>query len=81
MKLPIILVVVPALVALQNPIALVLVKLNKASIVRFSDGEFEPSFDETVRGSEVFLIQSTMPPAENILELLMKKDYQVKLVL
>ena len=30
-------------------------QLNTSSIVEFSDGEFEPSFDETVRGADVFL--------------------------
>ena len=48
--------------------------LGKESIVQFSDGEFEPSFDETVRGAEVFLIQSTMPPSDNLMELLMMID-------
>ena len=50
------------------------VDLGKESIVQFSDGEFEPSFDETVRGAEVFLIQSTMPPSDNLMELLMMID-------
>lgn len=49
-------------------------KLGKQSVVEFIDGEFEPSFDETVRGAEVFLIQSTMPPSDNIMELLMMVD-------
>ena len=50
------------------------VKLNKSSIIEFSDGEFEPSFDETVRGSDVFLIQSTTPPSDNLMELLLMID-------
>jgi len=50
------------------------VELNKSSIVEFSDGEFEPSFDETVRGSDVFLIQSTTPPSDNLMELLLMID-------
>ena len=41
--------------------------LGKESIVQFSDGEFEPSFDETVRGAEVYLIQSTIPPSDNLM--------------
>ena len=49
-------------------------KLSKSSIVKFSDGEFEPSFDETVRGSDVFLIQSTTPPSDNLMELLLMID-------
>ena len=47
------------------------VELSSASLVEFSDGEFEPSFDETVRGSDVFLIQSTTPPSDNLMELLL----------
>ena len=43
------------------------VKLSASSLIDFSDGEIEPSFDETVRGSHVFLIQSTPPPSENLM--------------
>jgi len=50
------------------------VELNKSSMVDFSDGEFEPSFDETVRGADVFLIQSTTPPSDNLMELLLMID-------
>ncbi|MAW21649.1 MAG: ribose-phosphate pyrophosphokinase [Flavobacteriales bacterium] len=50
------------------------VELSRSSIVEFSDGEFEPSFDETVRGSDVFLIQSTTPPSDNLMELLLMID-------
>ena len=48
--------------------------LGSHELIEFSDGEIEPSFDETVRGAEVFLIQSTMPPAENLIELLLMID-------
>tara|TARA_B100001113_G_scaffold347829_1_gene340815 strand:- start:636 stop:1574 length:939 start_codon:yes stop_codon:yes gene_type:complete len=48
--------------------------LSDLSVVHFSDGEFEPSFDETVRGANVFLIQSTPPPSENLMELLLMID-------
>jgi ribose-phosphate pyrophosphokinase len=48
--------------------------LGKVDVSVFSDGEFSPSFEETVRGQDVFLIQSTMPPAENLLELLLMAD-------
>jgi ribose-phosphate pyrophosphokinase len=48
--------------------------LSKSSLIEFSDGEFEPSFDETVRGSDVFLIQSTTPPSDNLMELLLMID-------
>lgn len=50
------------------------VELNNSSIIDFSDGEFEPSFDETVRGADVFLIQSTTPPSDNLMELLLMID-------
>ena len=49
-------------------------EISSSSIVEFSDGEFEPSFDETVRGTDVFLIQSTIPPSENLMELLLMVD-------
>ncbi|HOY30738.1 MAG TPA: ribose-phosphate pyrophosphokinase [Bacteroidales bacterium] len=49
-------------------------KLGDVSYACFSDGEFRPSFDETIRGDEVFIIQSTFPPAENLLELFMMID-------
>jgi ribose-phosphate pyrophosphokinase len=40
----------------------------------FADGEFQPSFEETVRGKELFIVQSTFPPADNLFELLMMID-------
>ena len=46
-------------------------RLGEVSVARFSDGEFQPSFEETVRGDLVFIVQSTFPPADNLLELLM----------
>ena len=49
-------------------------KLNEGKLIRFADGEFEPSFEETVRGAEVFLIQSTPPPSDNLMELLLMID-------
>ena len=50
------------------------VKLGNETVVEFSDGEFEPSFNETVRGADVFIVQSTMPPSENLMELLLMID-------
>ena len=49
-------------------------ELGKVAILRFSDGEFQPSYEETVRGSDVFIIQSTFPPTENLFELLLMID-------
>ncbi len=48
--------------------------LGKELIQHFSDGEFQPSFEETLRGNDVFIIQSTIPPAENLMELLLMID-------
>jgi ribose-phosphate pyrophosphokinase len=40
----------------------------------FSDGEISPVYDESVRGCDVFIIQSTPPPSDNLLELLLMVD-------
>ncbi len=49
-------------------------KLGKSSVTEFSDGEFQPCFDESVRGDMVFIVQSTNPPADNLFELLLMID-------
>lgn len=49
-------------------------KLGLVSVSTFSDGEFQPSFEETVRGNDVFIIQSTIPPGDNLFELLLLID-------
>ncbi|HOP04930.1 MAG TPA: ribose-phosphate pyrophosphokinase [Tenuifilaceae bacterium] len=48
--------------------------LGKSTVTDFSDGEFQPSFDESVRGATVFIIQSTFPPTDNLFELLLMVD-------
>src|SRR5215213_11883673 len=48
--------------------------LGKITIQRFSDGEIQPIFNESIRGDMVFLVQSTFSPAENLLELLLMID-------
>lgn len=48
--------------------------LGNINIQKFSDGEFQPIFMESIRGDYVFLIQSTFSPADNLLELLMMID-------
>ena len=48
--------------------------LGAMSLFKFSDGEMSPSYDESVRGNDVFLIQSTFPPADNMMELLLMVD-------
>jgi ribose-phosphate pyrophosphokinase len=50
------------------------IEMGKSSCPRFSDGEFEPCFEETIRGSYVFIVQSTFPPADNLWELLLMVD-------
>lgn len=49
-------------------------ELGKINFQEFSDGEFEPILDQSVRGGRVFLIASTFPPADNLLELLLMMD-------
>ncbi|HOK98684.1 MAG TPA: ribose-phosphate pyrophosphokinase [Bacteroidales bacterium] len=49
-------------------------QLGSTQLLRFSDGEFQPSYLESVRGCTVFIVQSTFPPAENLLELLLMID-------
>ncbi len=48
--------------------------LGDAKVQRFSDGEFSPYFMESVRGCDVFIIQSTFAPTDNLMELLMLID-------
>jgi len=48
--------------------------LGKSMLSRFSDGEFQPSFEETLRGNEVFIVQSTFAPSDNLFELLLMVD-------
>lgn len=48
--------------------------LGSLTVDRFSDGEFQPVISESVRGSFFFIIQSTFPPADNLMELLLIID-------
>ena len=50
------------------------IPLGQVDLRKFSDGELYVAFDENIRNEEVFVIQSTNPPAENILELLLMLD-------
>ena len=50
------------------------VELGKMNIQHFADGEFEVSFEESIRGCEVFLVQSTFPNTDNLMELLSMID-------
>lgn len=49
-------------------------QLGDVTVSRFSDGEFQPHFNESVRGCDVFLIQSTNQPNDNTVELLLMTD-------
>ncbi|KHJ37815.1 ribose-phosphate pyrophosphokinase [Pedobacter glucosidilyticus] len=49
-------------------------ELGDIKLSRFSDGEIQPSFDESIRGCDVFLVQSTCQPNDNLFELLMMID-------
>jgi ribose-phosphate pyrophosphokinase len=48
--------------------------LGEVNYQQFSDGEMSPYIKESVRGHEVFLIQSTFPPSDNLMELLLMVD-------
>jgi ribose-phosphate pyrophosphokinase len=50
------------------------IPLGDCTISYFSDGEFQPSFNESVRGCDVFLIQSTFAKTDNLMELLLMID-------
>src|ERR1700719_2911135 len=49
-------------------------QLGRADVGRFSDGEVSVELMENVRGRDVFIVQSTNPPAENLMQLLMMAD-------
>ena len=50
------------------------IPLGQAVVGRFSDGEIRIKIEENVRGCDVFIVQSTFPPSENLLELLLMID-------
>jgi len=49
-------------------------ELGNLKMSRFSDGEFQISYEESIRGNDVVIIQSTFPPADNLMELLLMVD-------
>ena len=49
-------------------------EMGKVNFSRYSDGEFQPSFEESVRGTRVFIIGSTHPTSENLMEMLLMLD-------
>ena len=48
--------------------------LGKLQITKFSDGEFAVSYEESIRGRDIFLVQSTFPTSDNLMELLLMID-------
>ena len=54
------------------------IPLASVRIKNFSDGEIWVKYDENIRGEDLFIIQSTMPPADNMMELLMLIDAAVR---
>ena len=50
------------------------IPLGKIDIQEFSDGEIWVAFEENIRNEDVFIIQSTNPPTDNIMELLLMLD-------
>ena len=50
------------------------IELGKSIVTKFSDGELQTSYEENIRGRDVFIVQSTFPPGDNLLELLMMID-------
>lgn len=48
--------------------------LGMVSVSHFKDGEFQPSYEQTIRGNDVFIVQSTFAPSDNLFELLLMID-------
>ena len=48
--------------------------LGQLQITKFSDGEFAVSYEESIRGRDIFLVQSTFPNSDNLMELLLMID-------
>ncbi|MGS2762483.1 ribose-phosphate pyrophosphokinase [Sinomicrobium sp. M5D2P9] len=49
-------------------------ELGRVTFSKYSDGEFQPSFEESIRGSRIFIIGSTHPGTENLMEMLLMLD-------
>ena len=50
------------------------IEVGKVNFSRYSDGEFQPSFEESVRGARIFIVGSTHPSSENLMEMLLMLD-------
>ncbi|HEX5315281.1 MAG TPA: ribose-phosphate diphosphokinase, partial [Candidatus Kapabacteria bacterium] len=62
----------------QSVAATLAIPLSKVRIKNFSDGEIWVKYDENIRGEDLFIIQSTMTPSDNLFELLMLIDAAVR---
>ena len=49
-------------------------ELGKMRVDRFADGEFAVYYEESIRGKDIFLVQSTQPTTDNLMELLLMID-------
>ena len=49
-------------------------ELGNVNFSNYSDGEFQPSFEESVRGARIFIIGSTHPSSDNLMEMLLMLD-------
>jgi ribose-phosphate pyrophosphokinase len=52
--------------------------IGKCKIVNFSDGEIWVKYNDNIRGKDVYIVQSTNPPSDNLMELLMMIDAAVR---
>ena len=50
------------------------IPVGKVNFSKYSDGEFQPSFEESVRGARIFIIGSTQPTSDNLMEMLLMLD-------
>jgi ribose-phosphate pyrophosphokinase len=50
------------------------IELGNVKTTHFSDGEFQPAFEESIRGRRIFLVGSTFPSADNLMEMLLMCD-------
>ena len=50
------------------------IRIGNISVTRFSDGEFSVYYEESIRGRDVFIVQSTFPNSDNLMELLLMID-------
>ncbi|MEO0096316.1 MAG: ribose-phosphate pyrophosphokinase [candidate division WOR-3 bacterium] len=50
------------------------IPISKSTVTKFADGELKIKIEENIRGQDIFIVQSTNPPAENLLELLLFLD-------